>query len=184
MKILRIIRKFRKGPARLILPKEKSKRRILNIIKLITNDLKKYGDKCKRGNWILREGKNKYRHIIDPTRPYQLWAGDWKELKIPLLGVTLYIFTIIDCYTRQLMGWELSLIKDPSSAIKAADMAIAKAKKDPLFSLRKLIMHSDQGGLTSRINISSIGGIRGLFCLLPIEESPLKILMLNPFSPY
>ena len=44
------------------------------------------------------------------------------------------------------MGWELSLIKDPSSAIKAADMAISKAKKDPLFILRKLIMHTDQGG--------------------------------------
>ncbi len=145
-KILRIIRKFRKGPSRMILPKEKPKRRILNVIKLITNDLKKYGDKCKRGNWILREGKNKYRHIIDPTRPYQLWAGDWKELKIPLLGVTLYIFTIIDCYTRQLMGWELSLIKDPASAIKAADMAVSKAKKDPIYILRKLIMHTDQGG--------------------------------------
>jgi len=145
-KILRIIRKYRKGSQRIILPKEPSKRRILNVIKLITNDLKKYGEKCKRGNWILREGKNEYRHVIDPTRPYQLWAGDWKELKIPLLGVTLYIFTIIDCYTRQLMGWELSIIKEPSSAIKAAKTAISLANKDPLFNPRKLIMHTDQGG--------------------------------------
>ena len=44
------------------------------------------------------------------------------------------------------MGWELSLIKDPSSAIKAADMAISKAKKDPICILMKLIMHTDQGG--------------------------------------
>ena len=145
-KILRIIRKYRQGSARIILPKETPKRRILNVIKLITNDLKKYTGKCQRGNWILREGKNKYRHVIDPTRPYQLWAGDWKELKIPLLGVTLYIFTIIDCYTRQLMGWELSIIKEPSSAIKAAKLAISKAIKDPLFNPRKLIMHTDQGG--------------------------------------
>tara|TARA_B100001123_G_C15198967_1_gene982526 strand:+ start:704 stop:1402 length:699 start_codon:yes stop_codon:yes gene_type:complete len=130
----------------MIIPKKTSKRRLPNVIKLITHDLKQNADKCKRGNWVLREGKNKYRFIIDPTRPYQLWAGDWKELKIPLLGVTLYIFTIIDCYTRQLMGWELSLIKDPASAIKAADMAITKAKKDPFFVFRKLIMHTDQGG--------------------------------------
>jgi len=75
-----------------------------NLIKKITKDLIANPIKLKRGNWVLRDGKNKYRKVIDPTRPYQLWAGDWKELKLPLLGVTLYIFIIIDCYTRQIMG--------------------------------------------------------------------------------
>ena len=145
-KIRRILRKFRHPSGPRLNPKPIVPRRIPNVIKKITQSLKMNGDKLKRGNWILREGKNKYRHIIDPTRPYQLWAGDWKELKIPLLGVTLYIFTIIDCYTRQLMGWELSLIKDSSSALKAAESAVTRAMKDPLYDSRSLIMHTDQGG--------------------------------------
>ena len=145
-KILRIMRKFRGPKQAVILPRKGSQRRIPNVIKLITEDLKRHAVKVKRSNWILREGKNKYRHIIDPTRPYQLWAADWKELKIPLLGVTLYIFTIIDCYTRQLMGFELSIVKDTQSAIAVGKAAIRKASADRLFYPRKLIMHTDQGG--------------------------------------
>lgn len=145
-KVLRILRRFRNPVSSRLNPKPVVPRRIPNVIKLITQDLKLSKEKCDRGNWILREGKNKYRHIIDPTRPYQLWAGDWKELKIPLLGVTLYIFTIIDCFTRQLMAWELSIIKDSNSAIKVAESALSRAAKDPLFNPRTLIMHTDQGG--------------------------------------
>ena len=143
-KIRRILRKYRKSSTRTpvkVLPP----RKIKNVIKLITNALKDKTVKRNRNNWILRDGKNKYRKVIDPTRPFQLWAGDWKELKIPLLGVTLYIFVIIDCYTRQLMGWQLSIIKDSNSAIKAAEQAIKTASRYPAFNPRKLIMHTDQG---------------------------------------
>lgn len=147
-KVLRILRKYRK---QLGVKKSKRKtkeqrpRRILNVIKLITQSLLESPEKLSRGNWILRTGKNRYRHIIEPTRPYQLWAGDWKELKIPLINVTLYIFVIIDCYTRELMGWELSIIKDSGAAIRAGKMALSKAGQDSFFNPRKLIMHSDQG---------------------------------------
>lgn len=145
-RVMRILRNFRHPKPSRINPKPTRERRIPNVLKMITNDLKTYSIKLGRGNWILREGKNKYRHIIDPTRPYQLWAGDWKELRVPLLGTTLYIFTIIDCYTRQLMGWELSIIKDSSAAIKASRAAILMAEQESFFNPRKLIMHTDQGG--------------------------------------
>lgn len=120
-------------------------RKYPNLIKRILNDLLNSPKKQKRGNWAVKDGKNKYRKILNPTRPYQLWAGDWKELKVPLLGVTLYIFIIIDCYARQVMGFSISLVKDGKTAVKASRMAIDKAKKDPLFNPRNLIMHTDQG---------------------------------------
>lgn len=144
-KILRILKKFRKVDSRLITKKPKPIRKIPNVIRLITQSLLDYPEKIARNNWILRDGKNKYRKVIDPTRPYQLWAGDWKELKLPFLGVTLYIFVIIDCYTKQLMGWKLSIIKDAPSAIQAAEHAIKTATASPEFNPRKLIMHTDQG---------------------------------------
>ena len=120
-------------------------RKFPNLIKKITRDLLVNPILQKRANWILKDGKNKYRKIIEPTRPYQLWAGDWKELKVPLLGATIYIFVVIDCYTRQLKGWNISLIKDGKSAVRASMMAVKRSIKDPLFNPRNLIMHSDQG---------------------------------------
>jgi transposase-like protein len=144
-KVLRILRKFRQGKASVLRTKNTVTRRIPNIIKKITQDLLTHPEKQMRQNWVLREGKHPYRHIIDPTHPYQRWSGDWKALKITLLGVTLYIFVVIDCYTRQLMGWELSIIKDTQSALNVAQQAIQLAQQHPLFQPRKLIMHTDQG---------------------------------------
>lgn len=142
-RVLRILKKYR-GP-REAREREKHTAKFSNLVKKITQDLLAHPEKQKRGNWIVKDGKNKYRKIIRPTRPYQLWAGDWKELKVPLLGITLYIFIIIDCYTRQLKGWRLSLIKDGQTAIKASRMAVRNSKGDPLFDPRRLIMHTDQG---------------------------------------
>jgi len=142
-RILRILRKFR-GP-KAVSPKRLSLCRFPNIIKLITRSLTKYPDKTKRGNWILRDGKNKYRKIIEPVRPYQLWATDWKEFYIRFLGIRIYIFVVIDCYTRQLKGYSFSLIKDGNTALKAMRMAVENSISDPLFIPEKLILHSDQG---------------------------------------
>ena len=111
----------------------------------ITKELIKYPEKLKRGNWILKDGKNGYRKLIAPTRPYQLWAADWKEYIIPVINLKIYIFVIIDCYSRQLMGFNFSLTKDAVSALVAAKMAIKKAGYDKLFNPRNLIIHSDEG---------------------------------------
>lgn len=145
-KIRRILKNLRnKDKSQATKKATKQNRKYPNLIKIITQALIANPTKLKRGNWVLRDGKNKYRKVIDPTKPYQLWAGDWKELKIPLLGITLYIFIIIDCYSRQVMGYDMSLIKDGQSALRVSKMAVAKASKDPLFDPRKLIMHTDQG---------------------------------------
>jgi len=143
-KIERILKAFRpiKTP---VFRKREIPRKVPNVIRFITESLIQSPQKQARNNWILRHGKNKYRHVIDPTRPYQLWAGDWKELRLPLMKITIYIFVIIDCYSRQLMGWEFSIIKDSKAAIRASKNALEKAHKDPLFHPRKLIMHTDQG---------------------------------------
>lgn len=142
-RIARILRQYR-GP-KTVKPKAKSLCRFPNIVKLITIALIKYPDKINRDNWILRDGKNKYRKVIEPTRPYQLWQTDWKELKIVFLGIKIYIFIIIDCYTRQLKGYSFSLIKDGSAALKAITMAVNNSLSDSLFVPKELILHSDQG---------------------------------------
>ena len=71
-KILRIIRKYRNPSQSKLIKKPVLPRRIPNVIKKITMELKENKVLLERGNWVLREGKNKYRHVIDPTRPYQL----------------------------------------------------------------------------------------------------------------
>jgi len=137
-----VLRRFQ-GDKKRVRSVRKPKR--INILQLITKALIKYPKKVARGNWILKDGKNGYRKLIEPTRPYQLWTGDWKELRIPVMDIVVYIFIIIDVYTRQIKGFSISLIKDTSSALQAAEDAVINSQKDVLFKPDKLIMHTDQG---------------------------------------
>lgn len=142
-KIQRIVQKFR--GKQIGKPKVKSQRKYPNLIIQITKDLIEHPEKQRLGIWKIRDGKNGYRKLIEPTRPYQLWAGDWKEFKIHHLGISIYIFAIIDVYTRQLKGYNFSLIKDAQAALAASRMAVNHSIKDPLFKPDELITHSDQG---------------------------------------
>lgn len=117
----------------------------INVLQLIVKALSDDPQKVSRGNWILKDGKNGYRKLIEPTRPNQLWTGDWKELRIPVLNIVVYIFIIIDVYTRQIKGFSISLIKDTASSLKAAEMAVTNSHQDVLFQPHQLIMHTDQG---------------------------------------
>jgi transposase InsO family protein len=139
----RILQEFKGARVRVIVKIKPPKR--LNVLKSITNALVNSTDKLARGNWILKDGKNKYRKIILPTRPFQLWTGDWKELKLSFLPITIYIFLIIDAHTRIITGWSIGVVKDSSVALKAAKRAVAAHVDNPLFKPRQLIMHTDQG---------------------------------------
>lgn len=156
-RILRILNKYRKNKGESKGKKEgkgtgkgsgttQPKPIRLNLIKIITKELVAHPDKLARGNWVLKDGKNGYRKLIEPTRPYQLWASDWKEFKLKSLGITVYIFAVIDVYTRQLKGYSFSLTKDVQAAMATNHMAVDNSQEDHLFDPRKLTVHSDRGG--------------------------------------
>jgi len=138
--IQRVLQKFR-GKQEKTKSSKVPKR--LNIVKMIVETLEKSPQKLARGNWILKEGKNGYRKLLEPTRPYQLWASDWKEVTV--MGFVVYVFIIVDVYTRQLMGYHCSLIKDSRSALHAGRVALEKVQDDDLFEPRCLILHRDNG---------------------------------------
>lgn len=138
--IQRILQKFR-GKREKTKVCKPSKR--FNILKEVVRVLEESPQKLARGNWILKDGKNGYRKLLEPTRPYQLWASDWKEIRV--FGFVVYIFILLDVYTRQLLGYHCSLIKDTSSALHAGRMAIEKACLDDLFEPGRLILHRDNG---------------------------------------
>jgi len=132
--------------------KDQIQRRFPNLLKEILKDVKE-----KRGNYKeykkeyqIKDGKNGYRKLLLATRPFQIWQCDWKEIIVPLLGFKIYLFLVIDTYTRHVMGFSVTLVKDPRSALRAVVMAIENAKDMARkigieFNPEKLIVHSDQG---------------------------------------
>jgi putative transposase len=71
-------------------------------------------------------------------RPDQVWLADITY--IPTLEGWLYLATILDLYTRRIVGWAMSDRMTSDLTISALEMAISQRQPDP-----GLIHHSDQG---------------------------------------
>jgi putative transposase len=94
-----------------------------------------------------RRSKNQYsigkaslpNHLKDMTiaRPNQAWAGDfthftWKRY-------TYYLATVMDIYTREIVGWHVASNHSVELVKEALKMALGKRSKTPI------IFHSDHG---------------------------------------
>jgi len=71
-------------------------------------------------------------------RPDHIWLADITY--IPTLEGWLYLATILDLYTRRIVGWAMSDRMTSDLTISALEMAISQRQPDP-----GLIHHSDQG---------------------------------------
>lgn len=72
-----------------------------------------------------------------PIKANVLWAGDFTY--IPWRGEFIYVATVIDVYTREIVGWHIGMRHTTDLVIQAFLYAISRASK------ASQIFHSDQG---------------------------------------
>lgn len=72
-----------------------------------------------------------------PTKPTIVWASDFTYIKFQ--GTFLYLATIIDIYSREIVGWQVSTRHDTELVLNALIHAIERTQTTPLY------LHSDQG---------------------------------------
>jgi putative transposase len=115
--------------------------------KRIRRVMKKYGIKpYRRRAKSLRkkddEGKvaAKWKNEIIgfcPIKPNIVWATDFTYIKFQ--GYFIYLATIIDVYTREIIGFNISTVHDTALVLGAIKHALERTGKVPVF------LHSDQG---------------------------------------
>ena len=76
---------------------------------------------------------------FNPSGPDRLWASDIKY--VSTWEGTLYLASVIDCYSRKVVGWSMRSDMQAELVIDAVEMAIERRQPT-----RQLIHHSDQGG--------------------------------------
>jgi putative transposase len=79
------------------------------------------------------------------TAPHQHWQTDMTKFEIPGFG-WVYLFLVVDVFSRKIVGWHLGTRARAKDAIKALEMAIRK-ELWPLASScgRHLTLRSDNG---------------------------------------
>ena len=105
-------------------------------------DIKPHRRRVKKLRKKEDEGKvaTKWKNEIItfcPIRPNIVWASDFTYIKFQ--GYFIYLATIIDVYTREIIGWNISVRHDTNLVLGALQHAIKRIEAVPLY------LHSDQG---------------------------------------
>jgi putative transposase len=75
---------------------------------------------------------------FDPVAPNRLWASDIKY--VATWEGTLYLASVIDCFSRRVVGWSMRDDMQAELVVDALEMAISRRRP-----AGELVCHSDQG---------------------------------------
>jgi putative transposase len=76
---------------------------------------------------------------FDPAEPNRLWAADITYIRT--WEGWLYLASVMDCYSRAIVGWAIADHLRAELVVDALEMAVKRRRPDP-----GLVHHSDQGG--------------------------------------
>ena len=86
----------------------------------------------------VRVAEDLVERDFNPAAPNRLWASDIKY--VPTWQGTLYLASVIDCYSRRVVGWSMREQMPAELVVDALEMAISRRQPTG-----KLVDHSDQG---------------------------------------
>lgn len=128
------------GHKRIALELKLNKKRVLRVMKkfhLMPKRRRKQGF-VKPAD--LGKPETKYLNLIEnfcPIRPNIVWVGDFTHIRFRDSWV--YLATVMDIYTREIIGWHLSINHAADLIIEAFLDAVERSKTTPVY------FHSDQG---------------------------------------
>lgn len=151
-----------------------NKKRILRVMKKF--NIKPYRSRLKKPNKKEDEGKaavenevNVYK-LLCPIAPNVVWVSDFTYIKFQ--GSFIYLATIIDIYTREIVGFNISTKHDTELVLGAIRHAVEQTRTVPIY------LHSDQG---SEYDAKAYGDYvlgKGIIISMSHKNSPWE----NPFQ--
>ena len=155
------------GHKRIALEFPLNHKRILRVMKKY--NIKPYRQQSKSPKKPEDYGKpkTKWRNEIIgicPIRPGIVWASDFTYIKFQ--GHFIYLATIIDVYSRELVGWNISNLHDTNLILGALKHAIRRSGKTPVY------LHSDQGSEYDSKRYEDYAKNNGIVISMSAKSSP------------
>lgn len=80
--------------------------------------------------------------VVHADRPNRAWAWDITKLRGPERGTLYFLYTILDLYSRKIVGWTIATSERASIAEHLIRRTIEREHADPT----QLTLHADRGG--------------------------------------
>ncbi len=129
------------GHKRIALELKLNKKRILRVMKKF--GIKPYRRRVKKPRKKADEGKlpvsfiNVYR-LLCPIGPFVIWVSDFTYIRFG--SYFIYLATIMDMYTREIVGWNISRFHNQELILGALKDAVSRCQ-----GKAAIYFHSDQG---------------------------------------
>ncbi len=155
------------GHKRIALEFPLNKKRILRVMKKF--NIKPYRQQPKSPKKPEDYGKLKTKwknEIINfcPIQPNIVWASDFTYIKFQ--GHFIYLATLIDIYSREIVGWNISNFHDTNLILGALKHAIKRTGKTPIY------LHSDQGSEYDSKRYDDYAKENGILISMSAKSSP------------
>lgn len=126
------------GNKRLALAANMNHKKVSRLMKKFNMHAKTYRKKHGKNQYSKQKTSlpNLMREVV-LTEPNQAWSGDFTHIMYQ--GKTYYLATVIDAYTREIVGWHMEGSHTVDLVLEALKMAVRKREKTPK------IFHSDHG---------------------------------------
>lgn len=121
-----------------------------------------------RKNYAVKERRACRKHqkyempILKATQPNQVWAWDITKIKGPQAWQFYYLYTIVDLYSRKVVGWMVAEKENGEPARRLFSTVCKRERVDA----SNLIIHSDRGSamtsLTLGLLFASLGIVKSL----------------------
>jgi transposase InsO family protein len=155
------------GHKRIALEFSLNKKRMLRVMRKF--NIKPYRQQPKSPKKPEDYGKPKTKwknEVIGlcPIKPNIVWASDFTYIKFQ--GHFIYLATLIDVYSREIVGWNISNFHNTNLILSALKHAIKRTKTTPIF------LHSDQGSEYDAKSYEDYAKQNGILISMSAKSSP------------
>lgn len=103
--------------------------------------LRQEGQAQHRAAWRPAEGRRRPEELL-ATGPNQVWSWDITYILSPVRGVFLYLYLVVDVWSRKIVGWT---VEEAESGQRAAVMIEDACQREGV-ERGSLVVHQDNGG--------------------------------------
>ncbi len=155
------------GHKRIALELKLNKKRILRVMKKFK--IKPYRRRTNKPRKKGDEGKpvSKYQNKIEgfcPIQPNIVWVSDFTFIRFQ--NRFIYLATIMDLYTREIVGWNISRYHTKELVLGAFIDAVRRTKTVPLY------IHSDQGSEYESAEYTELAKRHGIIISMSRKSHP------------